>query len=117
MYFSDFLFFMSDSSNFRGSILHNLTSLKHFFANGRHFLSILLNKVCIFSELKACSYKCSDLIDGWDVDGCDDDLSEEEPRMNQAMYARGGGASGGSGSCPGSLDDCIALCPAHPVGG
>ena len=33
------------------------------------------------------------------------------------MYTRGGKASGGSGSCPGSLDDCIALCPAHPVGG
>ena len=33
------------------------------------------------------------------------------------MYTRGGKASGGSGSCPGSLDDCIALCPAHPVSG
>ena len=31
------------------------------------------------------------------------------------MYTRGG--SGGSGSCPGSLDNCMALCPTRPVGG
>ena len=35
---------------------------------------------------------------------------------NQSMmHARG--ASGGSGPCPGSLDNCIAACPASPVGG
>ena len=47
------------------------------------------------------------------MEECEDSSSEEivvgPPR--RMKYTRGG--SGGSGSCPGSLDDCVALCPSE----
>ena len=47
------------------------------------------------------------------MEECEDFSSEEivvgPPR--RMKYTRGG--SGGSGSCPGSLDDCVSLCPSE----
>ena len=36
---------------------------------------------------------------------------------NQTMYHTQKDSKGSQGACPGSLDNCIAACPASPVGG
>ena len=36
---------------------------------------------------------------------------------NQSMYHTQKDSKGSQGACPGSLDNCIAACPASPVGG
>ena len=46
-------------------------------------------------------------------------MSDEDhmnPR-NQTMYHTQKDSKGSQGACPGSLDNCIAACPASPVGG
>ena len=98
--------------------------LKNIFSLNLYIYDSKNVRIYFFMHTGCLRGRCSDLLDE-----CKDLSSEEitadagspgkdrqttrRPHTSTMMYTQGGKGKNSGGSCPGSLEDCVALCPSE----